>query len=94
MFVFSQQVKEQREINLDILVENAGRVNIDLRRENRKGTCILNCTYVYMQTPTQNKFHCVVILIAGINGQVEVDGVEHKGWNMYALEFKSSFLYT
>ena len=55
MFVFSQQVKEQREINLDILVENAGRVNTDLRRENRKGTCILNCTYVYthMQTPTQ-----------------------------------------
>ncbi len=49
---------------LDILVENAGRVNYGKYLAVRKG----------------------------INGIVEVDGVQHRQWKMYSLEFKSSYV--
>ena len=52
------------QVILDILAENAGRVNYGHLLEVRKG----------------------------INGKVDVDGVEHKQWKIYSFEFKRNYL--
>ena len=50
MLVLSQQVNNKNQINLDILVENAGRVNTYLNRENRKGACTHPYSHVHINT--------------------------------------------
>ncbi len=76
----SLQIPDGEGMTLDILVENAGRVNFGSPLENRKGMYIIVLPVV------------IYITCIGINGKVVVDGAEHLKWKIYSLEFKSNFV--
>ena len=74
---------------LDILVENAGRVNYGVPFESRKGTLIF---FFLVNKLSSWSVHPSVCMSAGILGGVQVDGKEQKHWKIYSFEFKSAYV--
>jgi len=77
------------QVVLDILVENAGRVNVGAPFESRKGIFTL---ILCKQTGASLSIYVSVSLSVGILGGVQVDGREQKHWKIFSFEFKSAYV--